>query len=109
MSMNASLVPSLTLICVRGAGNPASIKEQAQTRFLRRLRPAVHKCKRCAGAPDPAGASIPVSQFDYFTNRHTRRGSQRVQVGHRDIAWQMAGDVQRRAGRSRDGQLRRCR
>jgi hypothetical protein len=65
----------------------------------------VHQRKCSPGTTDTAGTSVSLGQGDHICTRHTRRRSQSIQVRHRDIARQMAGDIQRRAGRSRDGQF----
>ena len=80
-------------------------QDQAQARLLGRLSPAVHQCKRYPSAPDTASTPILVGQGDHLVECHTRRSGQRIEMWHRDVAGQMAGDVQCRTGRCRDGQL----
>ena len=78
-------------------------EEQTQACFARRLCATIHECQRHPRTPDTACTAVSLRQGDYFIECHSGRGGQSVQVLYRDIAWQVPGDVQRCAHRSRHG------
>ena len=101
--MNASLSPSLTLICVARRGQAVVDEQKPQTCFARRLSTSVHQRKRNPSAPDAAGTSISMRQLNHVVERHTCRGCQRIEMSNRDVAGEMSGDVQGGARSTRDG------
>lgn len=83
---------------------PGVDEDESQPGLSRRLRSGVHQRQGHSGPSQSSRPAVPIDQRERIVCGNTRRGAQRIEMGHCLVAIEVAGEVQSRARKRGHGQ-----